>query len=545
MILKMIPDIKAPFFSFNYNGKPFNEYQPKPVQTHTIENNLDIVRFEYSLPDGLVVTQILTVYKKHNAMHWLLNFENKADTATGILSDICDSDICFPFDYDSNPTPGYIVEKSTARLIRTVGSNWERAEFNPKDEYILPNTNHRYSAVEGRSSQGLAPFFDINRGDCGVLVAVGWTGQWQAAFTRGAKDITVKTGIEALNFKLLPKEKIRTSSVIYLEYSDGQNNGHNLFRRLIKEHFSLIGKPGRPKQGPFCTFGWGGVSSDKMISRIKDMAKHDFGYEYYWVDAGWYGESKNPCPDEFTGDWGMHTGNWAVNKNYHPDELVEVSKTAKENGLKFLLWIEPERVYKQTPTPTAHPEWFFKLKDNDVWLLNLGDEDALNGTIEIISDIIKKLDIGCYRQDFNTNPLSYWRSNDLSERNGINEIKHITGLYRFWDTLLERFPNMIIDNCASGGRRIDIETLQRSIPLWRSDYQCVWNNDSETTQCHNTGISWWLPYSGTGTGNVINDTYRVRSAYSGAMLENYWGYEKWEFSETQPLDWVERINRVY
>jgi alpha-galactosidase len=49
-------------------------------------------------------------------------------------------------------------------------------------------------------------------------------------------------------------------------------------------------------------------------------------------------------------------------------------------------------------------------------------------------------------------------------------MKHIEGLYNFWDNLLARNPGPLIDNCASGGRRIDLETIGRSVPLWRTDY---------------------------------------------------------------------------
>ena len=86
----------------------------------------------------------------------------------------------------------------------------------------------------------------------------------------------------------------------------------------------------------------------------------------------------------------------------------------------------------------------------------------------------------CYRQDYNTGMLTeYGELTDGENRKGITEIKHIMGLYRLWDTLLSRFPNLVIDNCASGGRRIDIETLSRSIAFFRSDYQCEFNSHAE------------------------------------------------------------------
>jgi alpha-galactosidase len=134
--------------------------------------------------------------------------------------------------------------------------------------------------------------------------------------------------------------------------------------------------------------------------------------------------------------------------------------------------------------------------------------------------MIREIGIDCYRQDFNTSPLPYWRDNEAEDRRGINEIKHIMGLYRLWDALLEEFPNLIIDNCASGGRRIDIETLRRSIPLWRSDFQCPSNHDLIGAQAHHICFNSWMPYSGTGSGRVY-DEMNPRSTYDSAFNMGY------------------------
>ncbi len=52
----------------------------------------------------------------------------------------------------------------------------------------------------------------------------------------------------------------------------------------------------------------------------------------------------------------------------------------------------------------------------------------------------------------------------------MTEIGHIEGLYKMWDDLLARHPGLRIDNCASGGRRLDIEMMSRSFAVWRTDH---------------------------------------------------------------------------
>jgi alpha-galactosidase len=204
-----------------------------------------------------------------------------------------------------------------------------------------------------------------------------------------------------------------------------------------------------------------------------------------------------------------------VNKTYHPDGLLEVAKTIKDNGLKFLLWIEPERANKKTDLPKEHPGWFLELSpENNDLFLDLSNPEAVQGAYELVSGYIEKLGFSCYRQDCNINPLAYWRKYDTEGRKGVKEIKCVTGLYQFWDMLLERFPDLLIDNCAGGGRRNDIEMMSRSIPLWRSDNQCPFDYEAEVAQIHTTGLSRWLPYHGTGVGVCPVDAYTFRSTYA-------------------------------
>jgi len=537
----------TPYFSFLYNGESIIKLLEN-AKVSTI-NNKEEFETIFLLPDGLEITQRIKEFPSYNSTEWVIYFHNKSNTNSGLITELFDCDISLPFEYDAAPAPGYVVKEGTAKIFNPAGSNGSRDEFCSKTQYILPGQTHKYACSGGRSSQGIAPFFDINRGDKGVICAIGWSGQWQSIISRDNQNINLRTGIQNIGFKLKPNEKIRTSSILLTTYENGQNEGHIKFKRLVKEHFSLIGNPGRPTQGPFSAMTWGALPTDQMINRIKKYTQNNFEFEYFWIDAGWYGAPNGYCPSEHVGDWASQTGNWEVNSTTHPDGLLNVTKELKETNMKLLLWIEPERVISSNPTPKEHPEWFLKIPgesyDNATWLLNLGNPKALAGTIELVSNFINKLGLGCYRQDFNVDPLQFWIRNDEPDRLGINEIKHIMGLYEFWDTLLKRFPHLVIDNCASGGRRIDIETLRRSIPLWRSDYQCTWDCDPETTQTQNMGISWWVPYSGTGTGRILGDTYRIRSCYSAAMVTTYWGYEGWEISDDQPLDWVRSTNLEY
>ncbi len=190
-------------------------------------------------------------------------------------------------------------------------------------------------------------------------------------------------------------------------------------------------------------------------------------------------------------------------------------KVQKNIGAKLMLWFEPERAMEGTKITMEHPEWFLNRSYGDSKILNYGNYEAWSYMYSLLSDYTAKLGMSCYRQDFNVGLTTCFEENDEPNRRGITEIKHITGMYRLWDELLARFPGLLIDNCSAGGRRIDVETLKRSIPFFRSDYQCNFNENPEVLQTHNSNISQYLPYNDC-TSKTKSDTYAIRSSYSSS-----------------------------
>jgi alpha-galactosidase len=136
-------------------------------------------------------------------------------------------------------------------------------------------------------------------------------------------------------------------------------------------------------------------------------------------------------------------------------------------------------------------------------LLNLGDDAARQWLVEHVDRLLTEQGIDLYRQDFNMDPLPFWRKQDAPDRQGITEIKHVAGYLAYWDELRRRHPHLLIDSCASGGRRNDLETMRRAVPLWRSDYAY----EAIGHQCMTYGISFWLPFHGTGTVATRNAPY--------------------------------------
>jgi alpha-galactosidase len=183
-------------------------------------------------------------------------------------------------------------------------------------------------------------------------------------------------------------------------------------------------------------------------------------------------------------------------------------------GIRGNLWFEPERVRRGTWLATEHPGWVFW--GDGEGLLNLGNPDAWQWLLDHVDRMITREGIDFYRQDFNTDPLPYWRPQDAEDRQGITEIRYVTGLLAFWDELLRRHPDVLYDNCASGGRRNDLESMRRGVPYTKSDYAY----EPVAVQGETYGISLWLPYF-AATWESSDDPYLCRSRFAhvvGAIL---------------------------
>jgi alpha-galactosidase len=501
----------------------------------------------------------LTEFAAFPAMEWVVRLRNEGETDTAEISSFAALDTVWKC-----ANPG-----ETPELRRSLGSDGRHDDFQYQCEELrhsmwgAPQTvrmdtehnnafrkarNGSQLPTDGRPSATWLPFFNLRTGGDGLIGAVGWSGQWFAEFAHDGKgETTVSAGMEHLHTTLQPGESIRSPRILLLYWQGEPIHGHNLLRRFILAHHSPEGA-----EVPLCNGAWGGTPTAGHLETIADIAKHHLPYDYYWVDAGWYGTSTKPCPNVFEGDWGT-TGDWRVNRLYHPDGLKPISEAAHAAGMKFLLWIEPERATQGTPVTLAHPEWFLhrtpaEPKPGENLLLDLGNSAAWQWAVDTVSGLIEENGIDCYREDFNTDPSPYWQNATVPGREGMVEMRFIEGLYAFWDELLRRHPGLLIDNCASGGRRLELEMLGRSVALWRSDYNCFPAANADAAQLHTLGLHLWLPQNATSPPPATEDDYQVRSCYSAGLVLSTRKFGIDGGTEGIPWDsfrrWLEEARRV-
>ena len=502
---------KIPPFSFIYGGKRSDSFiknwKFSKQKLNPTESNAEVTIFTYTEPSGgLSVKCTLTSFTDFPAVEWVLRFSNPSAKNSPIIEKTCAID----YSFFSQETGKFILHHSK-------GSNAAVNDFQPFDEPMQIGKNSYMTPVGGRSSDDTAfPFFNIEMpGQQGIVVAVGWTGKWFAdVVQKDEKSVSLKSGMENMHLSLHPKEEIRTPKICLLFWKgEDRMMGHNQFRRFILAHHTRKINGSNPELPLSVSFELDGapfpctvhtcITEASAVAHIKRYQQFKFTPELFWIDAGWY----SGCGwDKENGEWPQNVGNWTVDKERFPNGLKPVSDAAHAAGAKFLVWFEPERVYKGTQIYNDHPKWLQSLPNSDSYLYDLGNPEARIWLTDYLTEFFKKEGVDYYRQDFNFDPMPYWKNQDAPDRVGISEAKYIEGLYAFWDSLLVRFPNMIIDNCASGGRRIDLETTSRSTPFWRTDLE----QNSTGSQNHSYGLNFYLPLHGTALNKTGN--YYVRSS---------------------------------
>ena len=527
------------FASFRVGGTPFRDL----VATRKVERsersldaNQTARTISYTDPaSGLEVRYEAVTFADFPVIEWVLYFRNPGTLDSPIIEDVLPLDLGFPLTRDR-----------AARVHHANGSECRLDDFQPHVTSLGPNEHDpqgawlgegnplRVESKGGRSSCGALPFFNLEMAGGGAMLAVGWTGDWGASFYRTDTEVRARAGMKRTHFKLLPGEEVRSPRIMVMFYEGEARRGHNLLRQFILAHHTptVNGAPAKP---PVANATWGGNYAEKHIEHGLWWKQNNLPLDYLWIDAGWFGEDEAKVgATVFNSGWGRFVGDWKPNSGYFPEGLKPVSDALKDAGLGLLLWLEPERVYKETTWTREHPEFLLgPIGDNS--LFNLGNPEARQFLTDSLGALIAENDIGCYRQDFNMDPRPFWDAADTPDRLGISEMKHIAGMYRMWDELRERFPNLLIDNCSSGGRRIDLESISRSMPLWRSDVQCWPNFGATAMQGQTHGLGMWVPFS-TGACDR-EDTYVFRSALGPGMVLIMYEFEQ-DVAKHFNVDWM-------
>lgn len=536
---QVFPDSAETPFSFVIGGEPASKAMRDWKRMDTARD-LDAQRRERTRTwtdgrSGLQVRLVATEYAGHPVVEWTVWLKNTGTVDTASIEGIQGLDKTF----DRDDTGEFVLHG-----VR--GDSCLPESFRPYALKLGPDAVKRCSPpvagdkVSGKSSDGPDgwPYWNLQRPGGGIILAVGWPGQWEATFTREPeRGLRVKAGQQLTHLVLKPGEEIRTPSITLL-FWQGEDvvRAQNLWRSWYVAHvLPRIG--GRP-QPPTTQIQVDGSLAN--WPRVQAFIDAGIKPDICWRDAGggntWYPSAGGPFTEPKK-IW-LNTGTWEVDTAKYPQGFKPFSDKVRANGMQFLLWFEPERVGDPNSwLGKNHPEWL--MPGNSAGsVLNLGDPAALTWLIEHMDGMVKSQGLDWYREDLNGGNFgTAWRNHDTPDRQGITENLYVQGHLAFWDELRRRHPKLHLDSCASGGRRNDLETMRRSVPLLRSDWSVTAFAKEplqiEGNQAQTHGLSSWLPWQGIGVP-FFTDRYAVRSYYvtGFGMVQN----EHWYKSEAKRAD---------
>ena len=534
-------------FTFTYGGKQYNGFssdEMKLTGTHTRTDAKKVTTdLTFLLEDTLEVTLKTAFYPGYGAAEWTVWFENVGAENSKVLTDL-KSELTFS------------GEKPVLKGILGDHKNF----YHP---YAIDLTEMpaQFYTDSGRATHINFPYFNLEYGDGGVMLAIGWAGTWTADFEcqDGVTTYTAKS-VNNLCTYLKPGEQIRTALFVRAPYQvRNENFATNYWRSWFVEcnlpPYDNSGRKLEPFATCFLAYDTGRPNSDGSISEgydtwrpsMEKMLSEGIKADFRWFDAGWYVAPDGHSP---VSDWWGTIGTWELDPVKWPGKtFLESTDFARENGMKTLMWFEPERVTDPDNLAAKYgykKEWAIVREGYRNIANNIGDPECLAWTTERVCKTLRENKVEMYREDNNSNPADLWQYLDGREgegRLGIIECKFIMGHYKMWDDIIACTLSFggcgFVDSCASGGGRNDLESMRRGVPLLRSDF------DRTTTSLRlamSTSFNKWIPFCGANTrekaGQVdakgASDPYIWRVSYLPVLnIESQYVYDP-----TQNFDMV-------
>ena len=475
-----------------YSGIPaaFN-----PAVTTAISERSDRIihtTIKGTSPEGLTIRVEYEEYKDYPVTEWLAFFSNEGSADTPALSDVRFEATIL------NRTAG----QGKPILYHSDGEGHGENGFN----HFVTKLDHPVSLEPegGLSCFGAFPYMRVICGgaaeaptadDLAVNIAVGWPGHWIAQFEPYNGGVQFKAGLARLNAALHPGETLRSPRMTYMTTVGDETKSRNAWRRWYIAH--ILPKDHGERLKPmlaahvFCANGkaeFTGADEGNMCGGFMDYVNQGMTPDIWWLDAGWYA-----C------DSWWRVGSWEIDRERFPNTLAPLGELCEKYGSKLLLWFEPERAFEGSILDKEQPErltvWYNEdgTEHSGNRLYYLGDPDNLKWMTDHVDAIIKESHVGIYRQDCNFSPEPYWQilEKDDEARVGVPENLHVQGYLAYWDALVERNPGLLIDSCAGGGKRNDLETMRRAFPLHYTDWG--YGNHPLKQRQHNLLFS-WIPY---------------------------------------------------
>ena len=299
--------------------------------------------------------------------------------------------------------------------------------------------------------------------------ALAYSGNWEASAERleaGPVRLTMGESAFDAGRMLAMGERVRTPSAMITASGAGfgpaSRRLHDAARRFVLPGPRNAPGDERPVR-PVLYNSWEAVGFSVDAAQQLALARRAarIGVELFCLDDGWF---RSRSSDR------AGLGDWTPDPERFPGGVRPIGERARELGMSFGLWVEPEMISPDSDLARAYPDWALGFPGRErstarnQWMLDLGREDVAAWVLETLTTVVERDGPDMLKWDFNrvaTEPGSpagrgIWR-------------RHVDVLYETIDALRARFPGLAIETCSGGGGRIDLGVLQRTEQAWASD----------------------------------------------------------------------------
>ncbi len=357
-----------------------------------------------------------------------------------------------------------------------------------------------------------------------IAGALAWSNNFKLNFELDEfNTLNISAGINpyAGEYHLATGKSFVTPPMVYTYSSNGSGDAS----RNLHDWARKDGLYAPTEIRPIVLNSWEGVYFDFNEQSLKDMIDGAayLGIEMFVLDDGWFG---NNYPRNSAR---MGLGDWQVNRKKLPNGIDSLAKYAKNKGVKFGIWIEPEMVSPESDLAKRHPEWIVKVEGREAplrrnqWVLDLSNPAVQDFIFNAFDSVLQlSNDISYIKWDANRHIESVGSSWLPADRQSHFWIGYTEGLYNVYERIRKKYPHVIIQVCSSGGGRVEYGSLKYHQDFWASD-----NTDAFSRAFIQYGSNLIYPAIATGahfshvpnrhTKRIIPAKFRMDMAMTGRL----------------------------
>ncbi|RUR38804.1 alpha-galactosidase [Clostridium perfringens] len=425
-----------------------------------VENKEDATTLEITLLDEVIKSKLklyFTIFEDRAVITRSASFLNLSDKTINIEK-------AMSFNLD--------LPDSNYNMIQLNGA-WGR-ERHVHDRSIKEGTQGFYS-LKGASSAEFNPFLALRRRNTdefsGEVIGFSlvYSGNFMAEVDVDTYNQTrIMMGIhpDRFSWPLNLNEEFYTPEVVIVYSDKGLNYMSQVYHSLYRE--CLMRGKWKNSVRPILLNSWEALSFSIDEEKIKELATNasKLGVELFVLDDGWFGKRNND---------NAGLGDWIVNKEKFHNGLNEIIEYINKLGMNFGIWIEPEMVNKDSELYRSHPDWIIHDPNRkpshtrNQYTLDFSRDEVVDHIYNQIEKLLSDYNISYVKWDMNRYITECYSKDKEANLQGTVYHKYILNVYKLYDKLTARFPNILFESCSSGGARFDPGMLYYAPQTWTSD----------------------------------------------------------------------------